>query len=574
MTSPPPFLFSLLILPLLAGMIMFVLIRRPREPLTWAFAGIMAGLIIFYLADVVLFQPGLSLYTGLDWQFIQIQGANLTIVSALILNFWLRDRRLQRWEWFMVGFIVLRMATVMIWQIGLLRPSAPVPCLSLYGVPRITCSPVDHWAFIADAIAGICVAVLFISTALQAVEPKRQILRRYIVWATVLIVIGSTSLQVLTLAGESRLGVITGQPATLLALLVGLRLFLALEELETGIRFPVLGWRVIVWFVLVLVAMMVDLTWGVFHVPVWTLVVLVVGVAGGAAFLIGTLAQQSRLVRAQDESMSAAPSESNDPIADQLSLPGLDALLRLYLFGPMRVIRSGETLPNTSEVWRSAKTRSLLALLALRREGGATQIEIVDALWPVGSGLDGEAERASLSALRSYLSTLRRVLDPAGPRRSDRWIVHEGERYTLRSDGMWVDVWAFDELANRAEALLAQGRQEEGVACWRQAVALYAPEGLLPDEVYLPAPLIEPVRESLRQRWLAGLRRLAQAEPDGGRAVELWETLHQATPLDQETTLWLIEHYRRLGNRDGLRLLLRRRNRAENELDGFEMGWE
>ncbi len=384
--SPPPFLFSLLILPLLAGMIMFVLIRRPREPLTWAFAGIMAGLIVFYLADVVLFQPGLSLYSGLDWQFIQIQGANLTILSALFLNFWLRDKRLQPWEWFIVGFIVLRMTTVMIWQLSLLRPSAPAPCLSLYGVPRITCSPVDRWAFIADAIAGIFVAVLFFSTALQA---------RYIVWATALIVVGSTSLQVLTLAGESGLGVITGQPATLLAILVGLRLFLALEELETGIRFPVLGWRVVVWFVLVLAAMMVDLKWGWLNAPVWTLLVLAVGAAGGAAYLISTLARQGAQVRADGESMPAAQSETNDPITDQPSLPGLDAPLRIYLFGPMRVVRAGDALLNTSEVWRSAKTRSLLAWLALRREAGATQIEIIDALWPVGSEWDSEAEPIS-----------------------------------------------------------------------------------------------------------------------------------------------------------------------------------
>lgn len=567
--SPPPFVFSLLILPLLAGMIIFVLIRRPREPLTWTFTGIMVGLIIFYLADVVLFQPSLSFYTGLDWQFIQIQGANLTILSALFLNYWLRDKRLQRWEWSIVGFIVLRMTTVMIWQLSLLRPDAPAPCLSLYGVPRITCSPVDHWVFITDAMAGICVAVLFFSTALQAVEPKRQILRRYIVWATALIVVGSTSLQVLTLVGESGLGVITGQPATLLAILVGLRLFLALEELETGIRFPMLGWRVVVWFALVLIAMMVDLTWGWLNVPVWTLLVLAVGAAGGAAFLVSTLVRQSASVRADDESMSAAQSDSSDPITDQPSARGLDAPLRLYLLGPMRVVLAGETLPNTAEVWRSAKTRSLLAWLALRREAGATQIEIIDALWPVGSEWDSEAERASLSALRSYLSTLRRVLDPAGPRGSDRWIVHEGERYYLRGDGVWVDVWEFETLAGRAEALLALGRGDDGLACWRQAVALYRSEGLLPDETYLPAPLLEPAREGLRQRWLTGLRRLARAEPDTGRAADLWETIHRAEPLDQQATVWLIEYYRRLGNAGGLRVVLQRRRSAEAEMEAL-----
>lgn len=232
----------------------------------------------------------------------------------------------------------------------------------------------------------------------------------------------------------------------------------------------------------------------------------------------------------------------------------------------MRVIRNGEALPNTSEVWRSAKTRSLLAFLALRREAGATQTEIIDALWPLEIELDAQAERSSLSAFRSYLSTLRRVLDPAGPRGSDRWIVHEGERYYLRSDDVWVDVWQFEALASQAETLLTQEHWQDGLVCWRQAIALYARAGLLPDESYLPAPLIEPARESLRQRWLAGLRRLAQAEQDDAHASELWDAIHQAEPLDEEAYTWLVEHYRRLGNVSGLRMVLQRRRSAEVEL--------
>jgi DNA-binding SARP family transcriptional activator len=235
----------------------------------------------------------------------------------------------------------------------------------------------------------------------------------------------------------------------------------------------------------------------------------------------------------------------------------------------MRVIRDGETLPNTAEIWRSTKTRSLLAYLALRREAGATQIEIIDALWPVGAELDAKAERSSLSALRSYLSTLRRVLDPTGPRGNDRFVIHQGERYGLRPDEVWVDVWQFEALAGQAEALLAQDRWQEGLACWQQAVTLYAPAGLLPDESYLPAALIEPVRESLRQRWLYGLRCLARAEQDHARAADLWESIHQAEPLDQEATVWLIEHHRGLGNASSLRMVLQRRRGAEAEMEAL-----
>jgi DNA-binding SARP family transcriptional activator len=567
MTTPPPFLFSLLNLPLLAGMIMFIVIRRPRQLITWAFAGVMAGLIVFYLADVVLYRPGISVQAGLVWQFILNQGANLTILSALAVNLLLRDRRLARWEWAIVGFVVLHMAVDIVWLAGFVRPVALQPCLNPTGLPRLTCPPGDRLAIAASAFSGALVVVLFVSTAYKAAEPRRRILRRYILGIALLIGITSVSLQMLVLTGRDNLGVIPTGPTTLFAIVLGLRMFLALEEAETGVRFPAVGWRIFVWSVALLIAVLIDLTWGILNAPVWTLVVLAAGMAGGGAMLINALARSAATAQTPTEPLPSAPAapDVSAPLAAPSSAPAEP--LRIYLLGPMRVVRDGETLPNTTEVWRSNKTRSLLAYLALRREAGATQIEIVDALWPVGGGLDTRAESNSLATLRSYLSTLRRVLDPAGPRSSDRWIVREGERYTLRGDGLWVDVWQFEALASQAEALLAQHRWQEGLACWQQAVALYAPEGLLPDESYLPTVLIEPVRESLRQRWLHGLRCQARAEQDHARAVDFWEIIHQAEPLDQEATVWLIEHHRGLGNANGLRMVLQRHRDAEVEMN-------
>ncbi len=574
MTSPPPFLFSLLNLPLLAGMIMFILIRRPRQWLTWAFAGTMLGLIIYYLADIILYQPLAVGRPGLIWQFIQNQGANLTILAALALNVLLRDHRLEPWEWAASGLIVARMVVDTAWLAGFLRPEVAHPCLSPYGVPNLTCPPGDRLAIATGALAGLLLVILYVSTAHRAAELKRHVLRRYLLHIALLIGGTSVSFQILVVAGQKHWIINPTGPTTLLAILIGLRLFLALEEIDTGIRFPVLGWRILVWLVLLLIAVLLDLTWDVFNAPVWTLVVLAAGMAGGGATLINAWARQVATPQAISDPPSPPPlpSSAELPMVAHPSQP--TTALRLYLFGPLRAVRNGETLPNTAEVWRSAKTRSLLAYLALHRDLGVTQVEIVDALWPLGPEPDAEAERSSRSAFRSYLSTLRRVLEPAGPRGSDRWIVHEGERYTLRGDGLWVDVWEFEGLAGQAEAQLAQGHQEEGLARWRQAGALYAPDGLLPDETNLPAEFLEPLREHLRQRWLAGLRRLAKAERGAASAAGLWEAIHQAEPLDQEATIWLVEHYRRVGNRDGLRLLLQRRNRAESDLNGLETGWK
>jgi hypothetical protein len=57
--------------------------------------------------------------------------------------------------------------------------------------------------------------------------------------------------------------------------------------------------------------------------------------------------------------------------------------------------------------------------------------------------------------------------------------------------------------------------------------------------------------------------------PDSGRAADLWETIHQAEPLDQEATLWLVEHYRGLGSAGGLRMVLQRRRGAEAEMEAL-----
>ena len=564
MSTHPSVIFSLLTLPLLAGMIMFVVIRRPRHALTWTFVGVMGGLIVFYLAHVVVYQPGISIQASLVWQVVAIQGANLTVLSALLLNFLLRDRHLERWEWVVVAFIVIRMVIDAIWLLGLLGTDLPRTCFDPHGLPRISCPPDDWLAVTTGAISAAAVGVLYISTTFKAAGSKRQILRRYIVWVVLLIVTGSLGLHVLTLLGQIEMGVLPGQPLTLLAALVGLRLFLALEEEETGVRFPELGWRVAVWLVALIIAIIIDLAWDWLSAPVWTLAVLAAGIAGGGAYLINLLVHRTDGLQQSDtRGATALPPD----IAASPAVPSGFETLRIHLFGPMRVIRNGEALPNTAEVWRSAKTRSLLAWLALRREAGATQVEIIDALWPPGAELDAEAERNSLATLRSYLSTLRRVLDPTGPRGSNRFVVHEGERYSLRPDEMWVDMWQFEALAGQAEALLRQRHQAEGLACWQQAIALYAPEGLLPDEAYLPAHVIEPARESVRQRWLAGLRCLAGAEQDQALAVKLWETIHQAEPLDEAATAWLLEHYRRLGNRSGLRLVLQRQRSAEAEMD-------
>ncbi|MCB0255625.1 MAG: hypothetical protein KDI55_18060, partial [Anaerolineae bacterium] len=115
--------------------------------------------------------------------------------------------------------------------------------------------------------------------------------------------------------------------------------------------------------------------------------------------------------------------------------------------------------------------------------------------------------------------------------------------------------------------LLAQEHHTEGLQHWQQATALYSPEGLLPDETYLPTTLLEPIREQLRQRWLLGQRCLAATANDESSALKWWEAIHQAEPLDQEANAWLEAYHHRQGNLSSLRVVVQRRRAAEAEFD-------
>lgn len=246
------------------------------------------------------------------------------------------------------------------------------------------------------------------------------------------------------------------------------------------------------------------------------MIVFGIGLAAGFAYLIPWLSKKGpahgREQGVRTATDAASTVEANQPTMEvsHKTLTPDRPRLRIYFFGEKCVVRNEVLLPNTAQVWRSAKTRSLLAHLALRGSRGATATEIVDELWPLRDEFNGEAERRSLAAVRSYMSTLRHVLDPTGTRGSNRDIESTGERYRLRSDAdVWVDVWEFEALASKAESLIARGQLQEGIDCWQRAVELVSPGGLLPDEMQLSAAFLEPIRQSLHVRWLAGLHRLA-----------------------------------------------------------------
>lgn len=516
--------FSLLNTLLLSAMTVFFLARRPRQPTTWGFAGVMVGLALYYLGDLMQLLPGQPLMVNLVWHYAANASAYVAILASVALVLLFRKRRLAPWEWAVVVFIVVRAILVdFIWLATWLRPDRPRACApSPAGYLRLVCPQDAELAIATGALTAVLLAVLFVRTALVAPEAQRPILRRYVVWIALLIAGGSVINHVATARFAEQTGQLISRPVVMGAVLLGMRMMLALEEQETGIRISRAGRAMLLWLTAVVVALGVDLSRGWPGMPLVTLAVLGVGVAVAGAYLLNELSRRAALATTV-ASGEASPQRLELPPASAETFEPSPApgALRIYLLGSMRVERDGKLLPNSTQVWRSAKTRSLLAFLALAGHRGATQAEIVDALWPLGDELDGEAEQRSLAALRSYLSTLRRVLEPNGPRGSQRYIQQEGSRYFLGpSAEVWVDVWEFERLSAQARALWAQDDRQGAVACWKEALALYPPEGLLFTEEHLDSLALEPARERLRQTWLLGLRCLI------GFYAEAGELLH------------------------------------------------
>ncbi|MFZ2489780.1 MAG: hypothetical protein WAZ19_16865 [Anaerolineae bacterium] len=493
MIDLPPYLFSLLDIALLTSLTAFILIRRPRKLLTWAFAAEMTGLAIFFIAEIAQKQPAITPYGITVWKFVLTMGSHLAIYAALALVYLLRDKHLEKWEVFIVLIIIGRMIVDAVWAAGFYLLQPPRVCLSIVAFDHLRCLYDEPRAIATALIAEVLLGLLFLSTAFKATEPKRSILRRYLLWIVLMMVAGSVFWQSLELTNSTKPDILPVAPILLISFLPGLRLFLALEEKETGISIPITTWPIMLWVVLLLAAVILDLIWGVPNAPVWTLLALAGGLTAGAAVLFNSAESHAAIASSDFVSSPAATSET--------SLP--PQLLQIYLFGPMRVVRNGEALSNTSEVWRSAKTRSLLAYLALKGNDGVTQIELVDALWPHNGDITGADDQRHRKNLNSYLSTLRKVLEPDGDRGSETFVERDSERIYLRhAAGIEVDIWEFEQLGTAAYAHRRAGDEEAMLAALNALVKLYHFDGLLPDELYLPIEFIESRREYYRQQWM------------------------------------------------------------------------
>ncbi|MFE3173136.1 BTAD domain-containing putative transcriptional regulator [Amycolatopsis sp. NPDC059090] len=199
----------------------------------------------------------------------------------------------------------------------------------------------------------------------------------------------------------------------------------------------------------------------------------------------------------------------------------------------------------------SSFRRGVFAVLACSAEHTVARHELVDALW-------GEAPPPSASgSLYTYVSDLRRVLEPGRPRRGDcRTLASIGSGYTLSVPRKNIDLFQFGTLCEAAQDLAANGSAEQALETVETALRLWRADALSG----VPGPFAEAQR--LR---LAGMR-LSAIELRG----ELLLSLGRHTGLVDELRALCAAHPNREPLRAQLMQALHSCGRTAEALEVFE----
>jgi DNA-binding SARP family transcriptional activator len=232
--------------------------------------------------------------------------------------------------------------------------------------------------------------------------------------------------------------------------------------------------------------------------------------------------------------------------------------LRLALLGELTATYDGQVVELGGR-----RQRAVLALLVIARGHAVPAYRLADAVW-------GEDQPANAQgALQSYVSHLRRRLEPGVPARSRAGvIVSEGPGYALRLAEEAVDAWRFEALvqqASGAEPEQARALLEEALGLWRgPALADYA------DEPWAGADArrLEELRDVAREQLLEA--RLGCGE-SAVLLPELERLVGEAPLREERWRLLVLAQYRSGRQADALASLRRARSTLADEL-GIDPG--
>ncbi|MER5445436.1 BTAD domain-containing putative transcriptional regulator [Streptomyces sp. NPDC002766] len=234
---------------------------------------------------------------------------------------------------------------------------------------------------------------------------------------------------------------------------------------------------------------------------------------------------------------------------------------RFSLLGPLRGWRQ-----ETELTLGPPQQRAVLALLLLRRGRAVGVGELVDGIW------GADPPTAAVSVLRTYVSRLRRLLEPDRPADgAPRLVVSLGDGYALRADAVVSDVDRFEDLVARAGARHTEGDDRTAVQLLRSALGLWEGTPL----AGVPGPRAEAERRRLEERRLAALETRLRIELDLGqhaRVLPELTALYEAHPLREALCELLVLALYRGGRRaEALAVYDRTRRTLVDEL-GIEPG--
>ncbi|HTW04147.1 MAG TPA: BTAD domain-containing putative transcriptional regulator [Streptosporangiaceae bacterium] len=176
--------------------------------------------------------------------------------------------------------------------------------------------------------------------------------------------------------------------------------------------------------------------------------------------------------------------------------------LRLRVLGSLAAWRDGAAVP-----LGPARQRTVLALLAVQPNSLVRREAICDALW------EDDPPATAVSMIQSYVSRLRRLLDPAPPSAGGAGLLAAaGSGYRLQVTGEELDVIAFEQLCARAGAAARAGDPDTACALYERALALWQGEPLADIEVLRSHPAVA----DLTRRWASAVEEYADAASGQG----------------------------------------------------------
>jgi YVTN family beta-propeller protein len=133
------------------------------------------------------------------------------------------------------------------------------------------------------------------------------------------------------------------------------------------------------------------------------------------------------------------------------------------VLGPLEVLRAGDAVP-----LGGPRQRAVLALLLLQANQVVSQDRLIEDVW------EGHAPAASITSLQTYVSHLRRALEPNRPRGDAREVLATRDHgYVLLVNREQLDAAVFQDELTAGIATLEAGRHAEAARRLGQALGLW-----------------------------------------------------------------------------------------------------